>query len=202
MAQPKMKDAALARGRGTVEFFRGFLRQPELVGALMPSSRFVERRLVRMAQAASAGVVVELGPGTGGTTRALLNAMPPGGRVLAIEIDPEFAARLRAWDDPRLIVHQGSAAGIGTALAEHGLDAPHAVVSGIPFSLLPRPTALTLIRTIWQVLAPGGRFVAYQYRGQVAVLGREVLGAPERSVIELLNVPPTRFFSWYKPLPA
>lgn len=202
MAQPRIRDAALARGRGTVEFFRGFLRKPELVGALIPSSRFVERRLVRMAQVATASVIVELGPGTGGTTRALLNALPPGGRVLAIEIDPEFAARLSAWNDPRLIVYQGSAADIGTALAQHGLEAPHAVVSGIPFSLLPRSTALNLIRTIWTVLAPGGRFVAYQYRGQVAALGRELLGAPERSVIELLNVPPTRFFSWCKPLPA
>lgn len=197
-----MKEAALRGSRGTLAFFRGFLRKPELVGALLPSSRFVERRLVRLTQASEASVIVELGPGTGGTTQALLRALPAHGRLLAIEIDPVFAARLKEWNDPRLIVHQGSATDIRAVLAEHGLQAPHAVVSGIPFSLLPRTAALDLLRSIWTALAPGGRFVAYQYRGQVAVLGREVLGEPQRSMIELLNVPPTRFFSWYKPLVA
>lgn len=188
-------------GRGVVAFFKGFLRRPGLVGALVPSSRFVERRLVNFADVSSARLVVELGPGTGGTTRAMLEALPQGGRLLAIEIDPVFAARLRALGDPRLIVHQGCAQDIGEALRAHDLPPPDAVVSGIPFSLMPPSMGQRVIRAVWSCLAPGGRFVAYQYRGQVATLANEMLGHP-RSSFELFNVPPTRLFSWHKPVIA
>ena len=90
-------------------FFQGFLRRPQQVGSVIPSSRFMERRLVGLATAEAPKVVVELGPGTGGTTRALLRAMPPGSQLLAIEISPDFAALLQRIPDPRLIVHHGSA---------------------------------------------------------------------------------------------
>jgi hypothetical protein len=48
------------------------------------------------------------------------------------------------------------------------------------------------------VLAPGGSFVAYQFRDRVAMLGREIAGLPEVA-IEPLNVPPIRLFHWRKP---
>jgi len=52
---------------------------------------------------------------------------------------------------------------------------------------------------VWASLAPGGRFVAYQFRGHVARLERELLGRPDTEV-ELLNVPPMRVYRWRKPV--
>jgi hypothetical protein len=69
-------------------FLQGFLKSPKQVGSIIPSSRFLERRIVRASEIERASLVVELGPGTGGTTRALLRAMSPKARLLAIEIDP------------------------------------------------------------------------------------------------------------------
>jgi phosphatidylethanolamine/phosphatidyl-N-methylethanolamine N-methyltransferase len=60
-------------------FFLGFLRRPGAVGSVIPSSRFLERRLVEVGEVRARAWSVELGPGTGGTTRALLAAMPEGG---------------------------------------------------------------------------------------------------------------------------
>ena len=77
-------------------FLRGFLRHPAEVGSVIPSSRWLEQRLVRAARPGQARVVVELGPGTGGTTRALLRALAPGARLLAIELSADFATRLPA----------------------------------------------------------------------------------------------------------
>src|SRR5690606_9623294 len=85
-------------------FFLGFLRGPGGVGSVSPRSRFLERRTVDAAGASSARVVVELGPGTGGTTRALLAAMPADARLVCIEIDPKFADHVARLGDPRLIV--------------------------------------------------------------------------------------------------
>ncbi|NDY95282.1 methyltransferase type 12 [Wenzhouxiangella sp. C33] len=185
------------RGSGVVAFFRGFLRSPEQVGSVVPSSRFLEQRLVRLAGVGQARCVVELGPGTGGTTRALLAGMPADAKLLTIELDARFAELLSEIDDPRLISHTGSAAELGEILDLHNLPAPDAVVSGIPFSTMPRQIGNAVLEAVRDRLAPGGVFVAYQFRGHVGRMGREVLGQPDIEV-EALNVPPMRFFKWVR----
>ncbi|HSO06361.1 MAG TPA: methyltransferase type 12 [Pelomicrobium sp.] len=180
-----------------VAFFQGFLRHPGQVGSVIPSSRFLERRLVKIAGVATARTVVELGPGTGGTTRALLAAMSPDARLLSIELDRHFVAILGAIPDRRLAVHHGHAQDIAGALASHGLAAPDVVVSGIPFSTIPPRIGIDIIRAVKDCLAPGGRFVAYQLRDRVGTLGRTVFGKP-RVELELLNVPPMRVYCWHK----
>ena len=162
-------------------FLRGFLKHPKMVGSVIPSSRFLEKRLVRSTELADAAVIVELGPGTGGTTRALLRDMRPDARLLAIELNPAFAEHLRAHvADPRLIVHEGSATDIAAALDRHGLDAPDVILSGIPFSTMEEALGLAILRSVRDSLAPGGRFVAYQFRDRVNTLGRDVFGRAPR----------------------
>jgi phosphatidylethanolamine/phosphatidyl-N-methylethanolamine N-methyltransferase len=179
-----------------IAFLRGFLERPKEVGSIIPSSRWMERRITRTAEIAKANLVIELGPGTGGTTKALLSAMAPGARLLAIEINPRFCDLLReSIDDPRLIVHEGSAAEIPEALVKHDLDAPDVVLSGIPFSTMPQELGLSILRSVRKSLKPGGRFVAYQFRDVVHTIGKRVFG-PASVQIELFNMPPMRVYRW------
>jgi phospholipid N-methyltransferase len=179
-------------------FLHGFLQRPQLVGSVIPSSRFLERRIVELSAIDAAHTVVELGPGTGGTTRAILRALPRDSRLCAIEISPQFVSLLRSNSDPRLTVYHGSAEHIQKALDHHGLSNPDVVLSGIPFSTMSFALGQRIIRSVWSSLAPGGQFVAYQFRDRVSVLGREILGAPKVEV-ELRNVPPMRVYCWRKP---
>jgi phospholipid N-methyltransferase len=182
--------------RERIAFLRGFVAHPGQVGSVIPSSHVLEQRLVRSARLLRARCVVELGPGTGGTTRAFLRAMPSTADLLAIELSEDFAARLRASTrDPRLTVVQGSAEFIDRFLAEHGLPAPDAVISGIPFSTMPREVADRIAAEVARVLAPGGRFVAYQVRPHVADYTTPYLGKA-RKEWELINIPPVRVFTW------
>ena len=178
-------------------FFRGFLKRPKQVGSIIPSSRFLERRVTRATRAHRAKLIVELGPGTGGTTRALLRAMQPEARLIAIEINPHFVEILRRWPDKRLIAVEGSAVDIGRILDERGLSAPDVIVSGIPFSTMTMPIGRDILRSVYDSLDPGGAFVAYQVRDRVHTLGREVFGRA-RVQTELLNVPPMRIYRWEK----
>lgn len=182
--------------RERIAFLRGFVAHPQQVGSVIPSSRVLEQRLVRSARLPRARCVVELGPGTGGTTRAFLRAMPSTAHLLAIELSEDFAARLReSIRDPRLAVVQGSAEFIDRFLAEHGLPAPDAVISGIPFSTMPREVADRIAAEVARVLAPGGRFVAYQVRPHVADYTTPYLGKASKAW-ELINIPPVRVFTW------
>ncbi|PZP61773.1 MAG: methyltransferase type 12 [Azospira oryzae] len=179
-------------------FFQGFLKNPARVGSVIPSSRFLERRVVELAEVDRAQSVVELGPGTGGTTRALLRAMAPEARLLGIELDADFVRILSPMRDPRLVIHHGDARDLERHLRMHRFPAPEVVVSGIPFSTMPRRLGREIVQAVFNVLAPGGRFVAYQVRDRVGELGREFFGRPQVQV-ELLNVPPMRVYRWVKP---
>jgi phosphatidylethanolamine/phosphatidyl-N-methylethanolamine N-methyltransferase len=193
-----MKKRPRATADDHLRFLRGFLRRPQQVGSVIPSSRFLEQRLVELGELATTRRLVELGPGTGGTTRAFLAALPADARLLAIELEPEFANRLSELGDARLVVHRGSAADLPAILAQHDLKAPEAVISGIPFSTMDRAVGIAIVRAIERLLAPGGRFVAYQVRGTVGEIGEEVMGPPE-IVVEPRNIPPVRIYRWRKP---
>lgn len=181
-------------------FLREFLKRPFQVAYIVPSSRFVERRIVEMAEIRPAQTVVELGAGTGGTTRAILNAMAPDAKLLVIEINPRLCERVSRIKDARLIVHCGCAHELESALAAYGLSAPEVVISGIPFSTINRVIGLQILDTISAMLIPGGRFVAYQIRDQVNALTRPLLGAAQVEV-EYFNFPPVRLYRWEKCTP-
>ena len=82
-------------------------------------------------------------------------------------------------------------------IVAHRLRAPNAILSGIPFSTMPEAVGTRIIEAIRDVLAPGGCFVAYQFRSAVADRARPILGEPEVSP-EFLNIPPMRVYRWRK----
>jgi phospholipid N-methyltransferase len=198
LRRPRGPLSALQALRDDAAFLQGFLNHPDQVGSVIPSSGWLEQRLVRAARLAGARTVVELGPGTGGTTRAFLRAMPARSHLLAIELSPVFHARItRTIGDARFIAQLGSAEQIAEFLAARRLPAPDAVISGIPFSTMPADVADRIAAAVAEVLAPGGRFVAYQVRAHVATYAERYLGA-SRKEWEWLNVPPVRVFTWTK----
>lgn len=178
-------------------FLQGFLRRPRQVASVVPSSRFLERRVADLATVSAAQTVVELGPGTGGTTRALLAAMPPYSSLLSIEINPDFISALRAIDDDRLTVHHGNAERLPELLRQYALDSADAIVSGIPFSFLGSDARRRVVESVWSALTPGGRFVAYQVCGQIQTIAEPLFGQA-RVAVEFLNFPPLRVYAWCK----
>lgn len=179
-------------------FLRGFLREPSQVGSIIPSSRFLEQRIVEAADLSAARRVVELGPGTGGTTRTFLQHLGPDARLLSIELSPHFHELLDEIDDPRFINCQGSAEHLADILAQHGMEKPDVVISGIPFSKMPPAVATRVVQAVNGSLATGGRFVAYQFRRDVAGYTDPIMGAPVGCTLELRNIPPMRVYSWYR----
>ncbi len=182
---------------GRLTFLQEFLKHPLQIGSVTPSSRFLEQRIVDAASIASARTIVELGAGTGGTTLAILRAMPRHAVLLSIEINPELHALVRKIRDRRLIAHLGNAGSLREIVAAHGLAPPDAVISGIPFSTMDPATGSRVVEAISSVLSPKGRFVAYQVSTRVVSLCRPVLGTEERGM-ELLNIPPMRIYIWTK----
>lgn len=186
-----------SRVNGNFLFFQEFLKHPLQIGSIIPSSRFLEQRILEAAAIDSVRTIVELGSGTGGVTRAILRAMPQHARLLSIEINPHFHNLVSGIEDDRLIAHLGDASMLKDIISMYGLPAPDAVISGIPFSTMSHREGSCIIESISTLLAPNGRFVAYQVSDRVASLCRPYLGT-EQVMLELLNIPPMRVYQWAK----
>jgi phospholipid N-methyltransferase len=172
-------------------FLRGFLRDRKTVGALTPTGASMARALARAAGASRRRAVAELGAGTGPVTAALLEQLPPDGRLWAFEIKPEFVRLLRArFDDPRLTIVEASAAEAPRIAREAGIAGFDAVVSAIPFAVLGRTLSREILAAAAAAMAPGAPFVAIQYRPDyLPPLLRERFGPADRR-FHLWNLPP------------
>jgi phospholipid N-methyltransferase len=118
-------------------FVRNFLRHPRMLGSIVPSSRFLVRRLLAQIDWSRARVIVEYGPGVGVVTGQILRNMRPDAVLIVIETNPEFVAFLRsAIVDERLKVVEGSADNVVEILRDFGYTGADYIVSGIPFSTM------------------------------------------------------------------
>ncbi|WP_460060786.1 class I SAM-dependent methyltransferase [Streptomyces sp. YKOK-I1] len=137
-----------------------FLRRPLMTGAVAASSRRLAYAMTEGIGLEGARLVAELGPGTGVFTDAILDRLAANARLVAVELNPVLAARLAATRrDSRLTVVQGSAAGLAAAVGEP-VDA---VVSGLPWTVMPRDRRGHILDAVTEVLSPGGVFTTFAY---------------------------------------
>ena len=146
----------------SLRFLRQFIRRPIGVGAIAPSSRWLARRMVESGHVSSADTVVELGPGTGSFTRAILDTVAPSTTFFALEINEEFATSLRQRF-PDLTVYNDSAEKLPEYLAQHGKSSVDCVLCGLPWASLPMAVQEGVMTAIVESLRPGGTFATFAY---------------------------------------
>lgn len=156
------------RLRRALLFALNFFKHPRMVGTFAVSSPALVQRLLAPVDWQQCRTVVELGPGVGTITRALLAAMPARARLIAIETNADFVRELRmALPDPRLQVVAGSAAELDRHLHELGVGAVDVVVSGIPFSTMPAQAREDTLDAVAGALGERGQFLVYQYSAMI-----------------------------------
>lgn len=176
---------------------QAWVQQPRQVATVCPSSPAVTDCLANRECVRRARTVVDLGPGTGCTTSAILRSAAVDARILAIEKTASFIKPLRAITDPRLTVVQGDAIELEQLLQDEGASRADVIVSGIPFSAIPPRHAAAIMGAIHNSLEPGGVFIAYQVRRRVVRFARPYFGEPEIETV-WLNLPPLQVFTWEK----
>ena len=185
--------------KSVVVFLCEFLRNPRQLGSIIPSSGFLKRRIIAAADLTNAAVVVELGPGNGGTTRSILDALPANAKLLSIELNEGLYSLTSDITDARYIAHQGNAADLSAILKQHQTGRPDVVISGIPFSTMEPEAGQSILKCVQEELNDGGRFVAYQVSTRVDRLNTYYPTDHRTVSWEWLNVPPLRVWRWQKP---
>lgn len=136
---------------------RRWLRNPIAVAELAPTSRWVAEAVSAKLKLDRPGAVIELGAGTGSLTRGLLTAGCPPERLVAIELDAEFAALLRRRF-PRISVIAGDAGKLAELLATIGIARAATVVSSLPIRWFPREVQGAILEGSLDLLGPGDSF--------------------------------------------
>lgn len=150
-----------------LKFLAEFLRAPRMVGSVVPTSPRVISSLLDRVDWGSTRLFVEYGPGLGTFTRPVLDRLSCDGRMIAIDTSRRFIDHLaRKIDDPRLELVHGSAADVEAIVARvaPGRQVDY-VLSGLPFSTLPKDVADAIVAATYRVLRPDGAFLVYQYSG-------------------------------------
>src|ERR1043165_9586802 len=91
-----------------VQFIRSWIEKPLSTGAVMPSGKLLARTMARQVDTETAGPIIELGPGTGPVTEALVEQGVDPARLVLVEFNPVFCRMLRKRY-PAATVVQGDA---------------------------------------------------------------------------------------------
>jgi phospholipid N-methyltransferase len=174
----------------SISFFLEWLSAPLRVGAVAPSSPQLAKVITAEISAENAPVI-ELGPGSGVFTRALIERGIPQARLALVEQCEAFAGQLTAqFPQARVLCIDAAQLEARTAI---GGERAGAVVSGLPLLLMPAPTVATILERAFECLRPEGAFYQFTY-GPRSPVPREVLdrlGLVARRVGTVLgNFPP------------
>jgi phosphatidylethanolamine/phosphatidyl-N-methylethanolamine N-methyltransferase len=174
-----------------VQFIRSWIEKPLSTGAVMPSSRMLARAMARYVDPRVDGPVIELGPGTGPVTEALVKQGVDPARLILAEFNPDFCRLLRARY-PAATVVQGDAYRLRRLLETYVYKPAAAIVSGLPLVTKPLYTRLRLISDAMTLLAPGTPFVQFTY-AMLPPIPKELSGIrAEASELIWMNLPPAR----------
>jgi len=174
-----------------MQFIRSWIEKPLSTGAVMPSSRALARVMAGYVDPQSSGPVIELGPGTGPVTAALVKHGVDPKRLILVEFNPDFCRLLRTRY-PTATVVQGDAYRLRRLLEALVREPAAAMVSGLPLVTKPLRTRLRLISDAMGLLAPGAPFIQFTY-AMVPPIPKGLSGIKtEASELIWMNLPPAR----------
>lgn len=180
-----------------VRFIRSWIERPLTMGAISPSGKVLARTMARYVDPSIPGPVIELGPGTGPVTEALVEQGIDPSRLVLVEFNPDFCRLLRTRY-PDATVIRGDAYSLRRMLGSMLEQPAAAIVSGLPLVTKPLKTRVRLIREAFRLMQPNAPFVQFTY-AVMPPIPKALSGvSTEASERIWMNVPPARVWVYRK----
>lgn len=181
-----------------IEFYRGWLNNPRTVGAIAPTSAGMAKKMASVIRPDSGLPVLELGPGTGAVTKAILERGITPSNLVSVERSKVFLPGLKRRY-PRVNFVHGDAFDVFQIAEEQGIRKFDAVVSSLPLLTTPVRRRVHLVETILDLLEPGRPMIQFSY-----MLKPPIPAWPGRYVVShltwvLRNLPPARLWIYRRP---
>ena len=176
-----------------IRFFKGMMQGPKTVGSIVPTSSITARKMASVINPHSGLPVLELGPGTGAITKAILGRGVKPEKLVAVEYSTDFYEHLvRLYPGVHFI--NGDAFDLQTTLGNFGGLTFDSVVSGIPLLNFPMAKRISLLESLLDRLPAGRPMVQISY-GAISPIAAN----PDRYHIQhfdfvMRNIPPAQLW--------
>ncbi len=192
---PMSRTAALRRPEkrhdDEARFLKNWFKNPLRMGAVAPSGPVLARRMASYVDPAGTGPVIELGPGTGAITAALVTRGVDPRRLVLVEYSVDFCRLLRERFPTATVVH-GDAYALNRTLSGRLSEPADALVSGLPLMTRPEPIRLKLLNDALALMKPGAPFVQFTYSVTSPIPMKSSTFTAEPSERIWRNIPPAR----------
>lgn len=149
-----------------IEFIYQFLNKPKTVGSITPSSRHLTKKILSFVDFKKEGLVLlEYGPGTGPFTSEIVKYLKPTDQLIVIELNPKFANDLKEKfkDYKNVKIHEDCVANTQKILDKEGIKQVDYIISGIPFSSLPKDVTEDILINTKLIMSNTTVFLTFQY---------------------------------------
>lgn len=176
-----------------IRFFKGMMQGPKLVGAIVPTSAVTARRMASIVDPQSGLPVLELGPGTGVITKAILERGIAPEKLVSVEYSADFVEHLEQVY-PQVNFIRGDAFALSDSLGAFRDTQFDCVVSAVPLLNFPMEARIALLEDLLRRI-PAGRPVIQISYGAVS----PIVARPERYHIQhydfvMRNIPPAQLW--------
>lgn len=173
------------------EFIKEYIKHPSKVGAVAPSSKYLATSMIKSVNFEKCNCIVEYGPGTGVFTKEIINRKKKHTLFLIIEQNEMFYNDLvKQYSHlPEVKVIHGVAQDIDMYLKEFHVDSVDYIVSGLPFTSLPKEVSSSILEKTKDVIGTKGKFITFQYSKLKQNLFKQYFLVKE-SNREYRNLPP------------
>lgn len=181
-----------------LRFFKGWIDKPKAVGSIIPTSSVTARRMASIANPASGLPVLEVGPGTGVITKAIIEHGVKPENLYAVEYSEDFVAHLRERY-PKVNVIHGDAFNLSDSLGEHRDLTFDCVVSGVPLLNFPVPMRVAYLEDLLSRIPNGRPIVQLTYGPRSPIPPGQGNYTVEHFDFIIRNLPPTQLWIYRRP---
>ncbi len=195
--RPRKLPIGKDRFEDEARFLRSWLERPLVVGAVMPSGKMLARTMAAFVDPRIPGPVIELGPGTGPVTDALVRRGVAQDRLVLVEYNPDFCQLLKRRF-PKATIVQGDAYDLGETLSGVLEEPAAATVSSLPLFTKPMDQRLDLLEAAQALMHPDAPFIQFTYAVVPPIPARSQGYRTRASNRIWRNLPPARVWVYNK----
>ena len=184
-----------------LRFLKGWIDKPKAVGAIVPTSSVTARKMASVINPGSGLPVLELGPGTGVITKAILQAGVRPESLWTIEYSADFVDHLREHF-PKVNIIQGDAFNLDETLGEMKDAMFDTIISGVPLLNFPVAQRVAYIEDLLDRLPVGRPVVQLTYGPKSPVPAGKGNYTVEHFDFIIRNIPPTQLWLYRRPQPV
>ncbi|MBS4041394.1 MAG: ribosomal RNA adenine dimethylase [Flavobacteriales bacterium] len=147
-------------------FLKNFIDKPNTVGSIKPSSKYLTNSILSNIDFSNSSCIIEYGTGTGVFTKEIIKRKNKATILLSFECDDTlyngFGKQLNNTEENVYIIND-TAERVLDYLNKYNIKNVDYIISGLPFSIIPKETSTLILENTLGALKLGGEFRAFQY---------------------------------------